>query len=236
MKKSPILLSLLAVTVIFTGIHCDYLSQIINQAAIQPPTTKEKMMGVWEVTAATDETGTSILNDINFPVTAFSMEDANSVISTAGPMFMKIVYGKSKYTQIASQVDQVFHYADLSFTTGEWFIDPASYDDRFTIEMKLQGLPGQKSLTTLLAALGIHSQFLDATVYHKFLDVQVTFGGTSDSTMTWTFDSQTTAIYNSKDSQGNLVLWQGWPTTSFGHFTFVLTKRATTVTDLIKAH
>jgi hypothetical protein len=215
------------------SIQCDYLSQILSQAAAKP-TTKEKIMGVWEVTAATDEYGTSILNDINFPVTVFSMEDANSVISTAGPMFMKIVYGKSKYTQIASQVDQVFHYASLSFTTGEWFIDPASYGDRFTLEMKLQGLPGQKSLATLLSALGINSQFLDATVYHKFVDVQVTFDGTSDSTMTWNFDNQTTAVYNSKDSQGNLVLWYGWPTTSFGHFTFVLTKRAKTITELVQ--
>jgi hypothetical protein len=233
MKRNLVLLYSLMTAIAVGGIRCEYLGQLLEEAQTAPPTTKEKMMGVWEVTSATDGNGASIMDGMNFPVTVLSLEDANSVISSAGPMFMKIVYGNGNYTKIASQVDQVFHYASLSFTTGEWFIDPVGNPDRFTIEMKLQGLPGQKSLTTLLSLFGIHSEFLDATIYHKFNNVQVTFDTYSDSTMTWYFDSQTSSAYNTKDASGNLVLWNGW-TFPFSHYTFVLTKRVKTIQQLVQ--
>lgn len=210
--------------VLLIGTGCEFMNM---------PTTKEKMMGVWQVTAANDDHGVSILSAISFPVTAFQLADANSVNSTAGPMFMNIVYGNSKYTQIASQIDQVFDYTQLSLTEGEWFIE-GGYPDRFTIEMKLQGLPGQGALTTLLNALGIAQNYLDATVYHKFMDVNVSFEGEDDSVMVWEFDNVTTAVYNTKNSYGNYVLWDGWPVTSFGRYTFRLTKRVSTLTQLIK--
>jgi hypothetical protein len=206
------------------GTGCDFMNI---------PTTKEKMMGIWQVTAATDDHGASILNAISFPVTAFQLADANSVNSTGGPMFMNIVYGNSNYTQIASQIDQVFDYTQLSLTEGEWFIE-GGYPDRFTIEMKLQGLPGQAALTTLLNALGIAQNYLDATVYHKFMDVKVSFEGDDDSVMVWKFDNTTTAVYNSKNSYGNYVLWDGWPVTSFGRYSFRFTKRVSTITQLIQ--
>jgi hypothetical protein len=228
MKRNPVLFCALVVFIASGGIQCDF----ITRAMAQPPTTKEKMLGVWEVTAATDENGVSILNDINFPVTAIHLSDGNSMNSTAGPMFMKIVYGKSKYTQIASQVDQVFHYAGLDLTEGEWFIE-GGYPTRFTVEVKLEGAPGQSSLTTLLNTLGIAQNYLDVTVYHKFMDVKVTFDDYSDTTMTWEFDHQTMAEYNTKNSYGKLVLWNGWPTNSFGHYKFTLTKRVKTIKQLI---
>jgi hypothetical protein len=215
--------------VLLMGTGCDWLNTMIEK----PPTTKEKMMGVWQVTAATDENGASILSQINFPVTAFQLAEANSVNSTAGPMFMNIVYGNSNYTQIASQIDQVFDYTQLSLTEGEWFID-GGYPDRFTIEMKLQGLPGQAALTTLLNALGIAQNYLDVTVYHKFMNVNVTFENDSSSVMIWKFDDQTTAVYNTKDNYGNYVLWNGWPVTTFGRYTFTLTKRVNTLIQLIQ--
>lgn len=232
-KKNVVLYAIVAAMVV-GGIRCDYLSQIIADAQTAPPTTKEKMMGVWEVTEAYDENGTSIMDGMSNPPTVFSLEDANSVVSSAGPMFMKIVYGNSNYTKISSQIDQVFHYASLSFTNGEWFIGTSGNPERFTIEMKLQGLPGQKSLTTLLSLIGIHSEFLDATIYHKFVDVQVTFDGQSDSTMTWNFDSQTESFYNTKSPKdGTYILWDGW-TFPFKHYTFVLTKRIKTIEALIQ--
>jgi hypothetical protein len=232
MKRSLVVFYALVIVVAAGSIRCDYLNKLIEQAQTNVPTTKEKMMGVWQVTAATDSSGNSIMDGMSTPPTVFSLEDANSVVSSAGPMFMKIVYGNSNYTSIASQVDQVFHYASLSFTTGEWFVDATGNPDRFTIEMKLQGLPGQKSLTTLLSLIGIRSQFLDATIYHKFLNVQVSFDTLSDSTMTWNFDSQTTSAYNTKDDYGNYVLWNGW-TFPFCHYTFVLTKRVKTIQQLV---
>jgi hypothetical protein len=209
---------------------CSLLDLLLQPAE---PTTKEKMIGVWEVTEATDETGASILNDIKFPIAAIQLSEGNSLNSTAGPMFMKIVYGKSQYTKIASQIDQVFQYASLDLTEGEWFIT-GGYPERFTAEIKLEGLPGQKSLTTLLNTLGIAQNYLDVTVYHKFIDVHVTFDHGSDTIMTWEFDNQTTAVYNTKDSQGNYVLWNGWPVSSFGRFRFVMTKRVKTIRQLIQ--
>ena len=166
---------LVAVPLLFL-FSCDLLDLSFES----PPTTKEMMMGVWEVVEAEDENGDSILSDISFPVTAYHLAEANSVNSTGGPMFMNIVYGNSKYTQIASKIDQVFDYTSLSLTEGEWFIK-GGYPDRFTIEMKLQGLPGQSALTTLLNALGIAKNYLDMTVYHKFINVKVTFPDSSDS-------------------------------------------------------
>ncbi len=51
------------------------------------------------------------------------MDDANSVNSTLGPLFMWIVYGDSKFISVTSKIDEVFKYADLQLTEGEWFID-----------------------------------------------------------------------------------------------------------------
>jgi hypothetical protein len=226
MKMNLCRLGIPAVAMLLIGTGCDWL---------QLPTTKEKMMGVWEVTGARDENGVSVLNAISFPVTAFHLGEANSVNSTAGPMFMNIVYGNNNYTNIASQIDQVFDYTQLSLTEGEWFIG-GGYPDRFTIEMKLQGLPGQGALTTLLNALGFAQNYLDATVYHKFMDVKVSFEGGADSVMVWEFDNATTAVYNTKNSYGNYVIWGGWPVTSFGRYTFKLTKRVGTITQLIQGH
>lgn len=193
--------------------------------------TKTKMEAVWEVTAATDETGASILNKIKFPVVGFHLSSDNTVISTAGPMMMYVVYGGSKYTQIAASVDQVFNYAGLDFNGGEFFVG-GGQQDRFTLEMKLEGLPGQKALTTLLDMLGVTNDYLDLVVYHKFMDVKVDFDETGDE-MTWTFDSQTTAVYNTKDNYGNYLLWQGWPVNNFSKCTFVLTKRSMELKDLV---
>jgi hypothetical protein len=229
MNKRSIIIGIVLACTMLVVVGCDWL----NLSAPVLPTTKEKMLGVWQVTEAYDENNVSILGDINFPITAFQLSDANSVNSTAGPMFMKIVYGKSKYTQIASYIDQVFNYSNLDLTEGEWFIG-GGYPDTFTIEMKLEGLPGEKSLTSLLNILGIAQNYLDVTVYHKFLSVHVDFPDTTDTTMVWKFDSETHAVYNTKDNQGYYVFWSGWPTTTFGHFTFVLTKRVPTIRQLIQ--
>jgi len=195
--------------------------------------TKTKMEGVWEVTAAYDDQGNWILDKINFPLTLFSLSSDNSVASTAGPMTMYLVYGGSKYTTIASKIDQVFNYTGADITGGEWFIDGGNVD-RFTLEMKLEGLPGQKTLTELLGMLGIGKDYLDVTVYHKFRDVKVTFENNADSVMTWEFDFETTAVYNTKDKYGDLKLWNGWDTNNFSRCTFILKKRVKDIKDIIR--
>lgn len=196
--------------------------------------TKTKMEGVWEVTAIYNESGTDVTSQVECPVVAFYLASDNTTLSTAGPLTMYIVYGDNQYTTIAGHIDEVFGYLSLDFNGGEFFIG-GGQQDRFTIEMKLEGLPGQKTLTTLLDMLGITQDYLDLVIYHKFMDVGVTFN-TTDDQMTWTFDDQTTAVYNTKDNYGNYVLWQGWPVNSFSKCTIVMTKRSVELADIVNEH
>lgn len=202
---------------------------------LEPEPTRARMEGVWELVEAYNENDSSIIDQINFPTTVFYLKSGNSVISTAGPMIAYIVYGDSRYTDIASKIDQVFDYAELDVTTdGEWFIEGGAVD-RFTLEMKLEGLPGQKALTDLLGWLGIGGGYLETTIYHKFIDVEVTFDDLSDSVMTWEFDAQTEAVYNTKDNKtGSYILWEGVSAKNFSSCTFVFAKRVRDLEELIK--
>src|SRR3989339_72103 len=193
--------------------------------------TKERMQGLWKVTEAYNDSGDTITDQINFPVTAFWLKSANAMMCTGGPMFMYVVYGENQYTNIASSVDQVFNYINLDYTDGEFFVAD-SVVERFTIEVKLEGLPGQKALTELLTLLGLNSQFLETTVYHKFRDVKVEF--VDDDNMIWTLDNTTTAVYNKKDQYGDYVSWGGWSTTSFNRGRFVLQKQTVPIDSLVK--
>lgn len=193
--------------------------------------TKSQMESVWEVTQAYNASGENILQQISFPIVGFHLSSDNTVISTAGPMFMYLVYGDSKYTEIASKVDQVFNYVELSFNGGEFFIG-GGVQSRFTLEMKLEGLPGQKALTTLLDIIGITNDYLDVVIYHKFMDIFVEIDRTGNQ-MVWEFDEKTHAVYNTKDNYGNYILWQGWPVDSFSRARFVLTRKTKDLKDLV---
>ena len=197
--------------------------------------TKSKMEGVWEVIEAYDADSTPIIDDIKFPVTAFHLSSDHTVLSTAGPMAMYLVYGGNKYVEIASKIDQVFNYISLDVNGGEFFIDGGPVN-RFTLEMKLEGLPGQKALTELLELIGIGNDYLDIVVYHKFMDIKVTFSGANDDIMMWEFDNLTHAEYNTKDQYGKYVLWQGWPAVNFSKCSFVLQKRVKSLEEVIKEH
>ncbi len=194
--------------------------------------TKTSMEGVWTVTHVYDGSGADLASKFNFPITAFHLSSDNTVISTASPLIMYLVYGDNKYTQIASYVDQVFNYVSLDFNGGEFFVAGGT-PDRFTLEMKLEGLPGQKTLTTLLDMLGITQDYLDLVVYHKFQDVGVDFSE-DYNTMTWTFDATTTAVYNTKDNNGNYILWGGWPVENFSHCTIELKKQTKDLTQVVQ--
>lgn len=198
---------------------------------IEPP-TKSSMEGVWLVTKVTNAAGQDITQQVSFPVVAFHLSSDNTVISTAGPLIMYIVYGPGKYTSIASKIDQVFNYASLDFNGGEFFVD-GGVQSRFTLEMKLEGLPGQKTLTTLLDLIGIGQDYLDVVVYHKFMDMAVSFQN-NHNTMIWEIDDVTTAVYNKKDSHGNYVLWQGWPVTNFQHCKIWLEKQSIDISDVVR--
>ncbi len=197
------------------------------------PPTKTQMESTWQVTQAINtETGADFTSQINFPITAFHLSSDGTIISTAAPLIMYIVYGDSKYTQIGSQIDQVFNYASLNLNGGEFFIG-GGVQTRFTLEMKLEGLPGQQALTTLLGIIGIGNAYLDVVVYHKFMDVGVEFSE-DYNTMVWTIDGVTTDVYNTKDNQGNYVLWNGWPVNNFTHVEVTMEKRVKDIPDLIQ--
>jgi len=205
---------------------CEELEQI------KPP-TKTSMEGVWKATLVTNSNGDDITSQLSFPVVAFHLSSDGTVISTAGPLIMYIVYGQNKYTQIASSIDKVFDYSTLSFNGGEFFIG-GGQQSRFTLEMKLEGLPGQKALTTLLGLIGVGNDYLDVVVYHKFMNVAVNFSN-NYQTMTWTIDEGTSAVYNKKDNFGNYVLWNGWPVNNFQHCQITLTKQSKDIRDVVQS-
>ncbi|MCF8295954.1 MAG: hypothetical protein K9J13_00295 [Saprospiraceae bacterium] len=204
---------------------------------VQTP-TNELMQGVWELTQVTenDSNITSQFTGI-FP-TFIHLDDMNSVNSTAGPLFMYIVYGKSKFINITSQIDNVFNYSNLSFTSGEWFIDKNEVVDNFTIEMKLK-FPTTSTITTLLDAMGVSlggvvDDILDAIIYHKFRNVRVEINDDDPETMIWEFDDLVIAEYNTKDSQGDYVLYQGtgFGVDSYSRCRLVFKKKVKTLTQL----
>jgi hypothetical protein len=175
-----------------------------------------------------------IIKQISFRTTVFNWGSDNSVVSTAGRKLMYIVYGGSKYTEIGSKINDVFKYAEMNFNNGgEWFIKNDGVVDKFTIEMKLEGLPGQSAFKDILSLLGVKSSVLDFTIYHMFTDVYVNM--IDDETMEWRFTNNTSADYNTKNEYGKYVLWNGVSTDSFSKCHFKLKKRTKSLKDIIAA-
>jgi hypothetical protein len=198
----------------------------------EEPPTKSQMEGVWEVTSVITSSNQEIIQQLKFPIVAFHLSSDNTVISTAGPLVMYIVYGDNAYAQITSKLDQVFNYATLSFNGGEFFVGGGT-QSRFTLEMKIEGVGGISALTTLLELIGINPTFRVPVIYHKFMDVKVSFDDKYE-TMIWELDGMTKAVYNTKDNNGNYVLWQGWPVDNFQRCKITLKKRTKDIRDLVQ--
>jgi len=204
-----------------------------------PTPTKTLMEGVWEVTEAYADGDTANIID-NFKVLKkippfFHLSSDGTVISTAGPMISYIVYGETflaKLSQVTSIIDQIFNYFGLDFNGGEFFI-ATGVVNRFTLEMKLEGIAGTNTLKDILTIFGIQAEFLETVVYHKYKNVKVSFQDKSNSIMVWEFDSQTIAEYNTKDQFGTYILWQGWSINTFSKSKFVLIKKIKSVQDLV---
>lgn len=196
--------------------------------------THELMQGVWEVTEAYDANDSSIMGNVtHLCPTYVTLDDANGVISTAGPMFMYVVYGKSNFVKVTSKLDEAFKYADLTLTNGEFFMNKDEVVDRFTIEMKLK-FPTVQTITSILDLMGLGlPSFMEPVIYHKFMDVKVEIDDSNKEMMVWTFDAQTSAVYNVKDEYGNYVSWSGMPVEDFQKCTFVLTKKVGDIESLV---
>ena len=205
----------------------------------EEPPTKVLMQGTWELTSATDASGVSIINTVAFPVTAIQLTDDNGMVGTQGPMFTYTVYGGSQWVTASAKIKQAFDYANFRFNTGEYFVESGN-PTRFTVEAKLQATAIAGGLTDVLTILGVGQGYLQQTIYHKFINVKVTIPKDDNTkernTMIWEFDHETTAAYNYKDGQGNIILWGGWPVNNFSKGTYTFTKRISGLNDIVTAH
>lgn len=199
----------------------------------KPTPTKTLMRGNWELVEASDSTG-DIKNKIAFPITVLQLADDDGMTGTFGPMFTRIVYGPSKWIEASAKFDQVWDYANFQFNNGDYWVGK-DVQERFTLEARLKATTaiGGTAFTDLLSILGVNSQWFDYTIYHKFQNVKVEFAD-NNNLMTWTFDDNTVGIYNTKDTNGNYVLWRGWPVEKFLRSKFTFRKRTEGIIDLVK--
>ncbi len=205
--------------------HCGLLDDLI----LTEEPTQKRMQGIWMVTEAIGESDEDIMDKINFPATIFQLGNDNSLNSTAGPMGNYLIYGGNKYAEVASKIDQVLDYTELAPDDGEWFIDNGVVS-RFTMYFKLITVPGISSLSDLLGLFGVYIPLLRQVIYHKFIDVKVTFE--SDDIMIWEFDDQTVTDYYTVDGKGERVPIS-ISTDKFSRARFVLTKQVKNLQDLI---
>lgn len=218
---------------------------ILTSCEKEPTPTKLLMQGNWQLTAATDESGNDILNKVSFPVTVIQLTDDNGMLGTQAPLATRIVYGDTKWVEVSGKMNQVFDYANLRFNTGEFFVGEGVVDN-FTVEFKLQATAiAGGALSDLLTIFGVGNGWLQQTVYHKYTNVKVSFPGEDKAfsnkdderdVMIWEFTNETQGHYNYKDSQGNPLLWQGWPVDKFAKGTFTWTKKTEGINDLVKSH
>ncbi len=206
----------------------------------EPTPTNELMEGVWELTDAYE--GDSVILDkvTNFFPSFIHLDNNNSVNSTMGPLFMYIVYGDSRFINITSKMDEVFSYADMSLTEGEWFIDKNKVVDNFTIEMKLK-FPTMQTLTNIFDLLDVDlpeilEDGMDLTIYHRFKYVSIIIDEDYPDEMVWEFTDNIIADYNVKNMYGDKELYNGIPATEFSRCRLVFTKRVKSIIDLVTEH
>lgn len=227
MKRLITRFSLIALPLVYFMSSCEPVEE--------PTPTHDLMQGVWELTEAYDETDSLITPRVTnlFP-TFLHLDDNNSVNSTAGPLFMNIVYGDSKFVTFMSKLDDAFKYADMKLTEGEFFMIKNEVVDRFTIEIKMKFLT-MESLTTILEMVGINPPgLMEAVIYHKFMDVNVLINDDNSEVMTWKFDDSTKPAYNIKDQYGNYVSWSGISPSNFSKVEVVWAKRVKSLTELVQ--
>jgi hypothetical protein len=163
------------------------------------------------------------------------LNSTNGVNSTAGPFFMYLVYGDSKFIQITSQLDQAFKYSDSNFglTEGEWGIVKEEVVGNFTIEMKLK-FPTVQTLEDILNMMGISPPaFIESVIYHKFKNVGVSIDDSNKDEMWWYFDNDVVPVYNIKDANLDYVLWSGISTNSFSRCKVRLERQVSTIQQMV---
>ena len=203
----------------------------------EPTPTNQLMEGVWKVVEVRDANDSNVTTKVSplLVPNLIQFNSTNGVISTSGPLFMYIVYGDSKFMNIASQLDQAFKYSDSNFglTEGEWGILKEKVTDNFTIEMKLK-FPTVQTIEDILNMMGINPPaFFESVIYHKFMKVKVQIDDNNKDEMWWDFNNETIPEYNIKDQYLHYVLWTGVSTSSFSRCRVRLQKQVSTIQQMV---
>jgi hypothetical protein len=204
----------------------------------EPTPTNQLMEGVWEVKSIHNAEDVDRKEEIAafFPHW-LHLDDVNSVNSTLGPMFMWIVYGDSRFIDVTSKIDEVFKYADLQLTEGEWFIDKNKVVDNFTVEIKMK-FPGMETLTEIFDIFNLNlpevvEDAMGIIIYHRFKYVGIDINDENPDKMVWSFTDRVEPRFNTKDQYGDPVLYQGLDVNTFSRCTIVFERKAKSITDLI---
>lgn len=203
----------------------------------EPTPTNQLMEGIWKATNITDANGVNITDTVTSWFPAFiHLDGNNSVNSTCGPLFMYIVYGKSRFINVASKIDEVFSYANIQLTEGEWFIDKNKVVNNFTVEMKMR-FPTAQTLSQVFQIFNLKlpefaADALDFVIYHRFKNIIVKIDDKNKDKMIWQFNEDVVADYNTKNKYGDKVAYEGISPTSFSKCTIVFEKQTKSITEL----
>jgi hypothetical protein len=204
-----------------------------------PTPTNELMEGVWKLDKITDENAVDITDTVTsfFPV-FLHMDDANSVNSTAGPLFMYLVYGKGNFINVSSKFDEIFKYTDIQLSEGEWFIDKNKVVDNFTLEFKMR-FPTMETVNEVFQIFNIDppeivADAIDIIVYHKFKFVKVDVDDQDPDHMTWKVTSDVVANYYTKNQYGEPVVYIGISPTAFQKCTVTWSRQLKSINQLVE--
>jgi hypothetical protein len=198
----------------------------------EPTPTRKLMEGVWEVTEAYDSSGNSIVDKVNFLVPTYvQFTDYMTINTTAGPLFMYIVYGDSKFIQVTSKLDAAFDYLNYQWTPGNYGVHDG-VQETFNIEVEMK-FPGTQTLEEILDIMGVnYSQFFTPVIRHTFRNVSIDLTDDDPDKMIITFDNNVEPTYQVKDPD---LVYQNWYGVSweFTRCYFVLEKRSKTLMELM---
>ncbi len=229
--KSTFFRTLLIFVIIFSISSCEKEDE--------PTPTNDLMEGVWKLDKIVDENGVNVTDTVmEFFPAYLHLDDANSVNSTAGPLFMYLVYGESKFISISSKMDEMFKYADMQLTEGEWFIDKNKVVDNFTLEIKMR-FPTMETFNEIFTIFDIDlpevvEDAMDIIVYHKFKFVKTQINDTNPDIMVWNVTKEVQANYYTKDQYGDPVVYVGMSPDAFTKCTMTWSRQAKSITQLVE--
>ena len=203
-----------------------------------PTPTNDLMEGVWKLSQITDTAGVDITDTVmGFFPGYLHLDDANSVNSTLGPLFMYIIYGDSKFINISSKFDEMFKYTDIKLTEGEWFIDKNKVVDNFTIEIKMR-FPTATTFNEVIQILDLPlpeavQDAVDIIIYHKFRFVGIAIDDEHPDIMKWYMDNAVVTDYSTKDEQGDKQPFS-LTTNSFTKCTITFNRQQKSINQLVE--